>query len=73
MAFLLFIALVAPAADTAELEQRMVELINMERGGAERSWDSTTRVSPRTRGRSPKYSERMAASGRVDHELDRPT
>ena len=69
MAFLVFLALAAQTPDTALLERRMVELVNGERGARGiPPLESQPQLSELAR----KYSERMAASGRVDHELDRP-
>lgn len=69
MAFLVFLALAAQTPDTKALERRMVELVNAERGARGiPPLESQPELSELARN----YSERMAASGRVDHELDRP-
>lgn len=69
MAFLLFLALAAQTPGSAELERRMVERVNIERGARGiPPLESHPLLSELAR----KYSQRMAASGRVDHELDRP-
>lgn len=71
LAFLLTmpLTLLLAQADTAELEKRMAELINVER--------EARGIAPLElhRGLSDvarRYSERMAATGQVHHELDRP-
>ena len=72
MAFLLLLALAAQTRDTDELvalERRMVELVNVERRARGiPPLESQPALSELARN----YSERMVASGRVDHELDRP-
>lgn len=69
MACLLFLALAAQTADTTELERRMVELVNVERDAR---GIPPLELHPRLSELARKYSQRMAATGRVDHDLDRP-
>ena len=64
MTFLLLLAL----ADTAELEKRMAELVNIER---EARGIPPLEFHPGLSDVAREYSEHMATSGRVDHELDR--
>lgn len=66
MAFLVFLAL---ATQTAQLERRMIELVNVERGAR---GIPPLESQPELSAIAREYSELMAASGRVDHELDRP-
>jgi uncharacterized protein YkwD len=64
MTLLLMLAL---AGDVAALEERMVELINVERDAR---GIPPLELHPRLSQVAREYSGRMAASGRVDHELE---
>jgi uncharacterized protein YkwD len=68
MTFVLLLALAAPV-DTAALEQRMFELINLERDAR---GIAPLQRHPDLAAIARDYSRRMAATGRVDHERDRP-
>ncbi len=69
MALLWFLALAAQTADSTELERRMVELVNVERDAR---GIPPLELHPKLTELARNYSQRMAATGRVDHELDRP-
>lgn len=69
MVLLLLLALAAQSGDTAALERRMVELINVERDArAIPLLESHAELADVAR----RYSRRMVETGRVDHEVDRP-
>lgn len=70
MAWVLFFVLTAQtAADHADLEKRMVELINVER---EARGIPPLELHAGLSDVAREYSRKMAETGRVDHERDRP-
>lgn len=74
MALALLVALIAapapgPKPTAAELEARMVKLVNVERKARELE---PLAVSDELSAIARSYSRRMAATGKVGHELDRP-
>lgn len=66
---ILVLALGAQPDDIAELERRMVELINVERDArALRPLEPNPKLADVAR----RYSQRMVETGQVGHEVDRP-
>ena len=69
MTFAFLLVLTAQAGGTVELEKRMLELINVERDAR---GIPPLELHPELSDMAREYSAKMASSGRVDHERDRP-